>query len=89
MNDNSNRINYKFLLIGDSSVGKTCVFKKLTVGTFDERGISTIGVDKKTIKLDGVEVISQDERLQTRILTLRSGILLDKKDIEQYQKIII
>ena len=39
---------YKIILIGDSSVGKTCVFKKLTLGTYSDKNISTIGVDRKS-----------------------------------------
>ena len=41
-------ITYKIILIGDSSVGKTCLFKKLTSGTYSDKNISTIGVDRKT-----------------------------------------
>lgn len=41
-------ITYKIILIGDSSVGKTCLFKKLTSGTYSDKNISTIGVDRKS-----------------------------------------
>ena len=44
-------ITYKIILIGDSSVGKTCLFKKLTTGVYSDKNISTIGIDRKSISL--------------------------------------
>ena len=41
-------IEYKLILIGDSSVGKTCLFKKITSGVFLVRNVSTVGIDRKT-----------------------------------------
>ena len=43
-------ITYKIILLGDSSVGKTCLFKKLTQGIYTEKIISTIGMDRKSIQ---------------------------------------
>ena len=37
------------IIIGDSAVGKTCIFKKITSGTFTEKSISTIGMDRRTL----------------------------------------
>ena len=45
----SEKITYKIILIGDSAVGKTCIFKKITTGVFNERSISTIGMDRRTL----------------------------------------
>ena len=45
-------IEYKFILIGNSAVGKTTLFKKVTTGEFSEKNISTIGVDKKSFQID-------------------------------------
>ena len=42
-------IEYKLILIGDSSVGKTCLFKKITSGIFLGKNVSTVGIDKKTL----------------------------------------
>ena len=44
-------ITYKFIIIGDSTVGKTCFFKKLTTGKYSNKNISTIGIDRKTLSL--------------------------------------
>ena len=48
MSDNS-KITYKIIIIGDSAVGKTCIFKKITSNTFNEKSISTIGMDRRTL----------------------------------------
>ena len=52
MLDEKPKIEYKLSLLGDTSVGKTCLFKKITSGTFMEKNISTIGMDKKTLNFD-------------------------------------
>ena len=43
------KITYKMILIGDGSVGKTCIFRKITSGVFNEKSISTIGIDRRTL----------------------------------------
>ena len=45
-------INYKIILIGNSGVGKTSFFRKISTGEFSEKNISTIGIEKKTLNLD-------------------------------------
>jgi small GTP-binding protein len=45
-------INYRFILIGNSGVGKTSFFRKLSTGEFYEKNISTIGIEKKTFELE-------------------------------------
>ena len=47
---------YKYILIGDTSVGKTTIFKKVTTGVFCEKNISTIGMDKRTVAFNNIEV---------------------------------
>ena len=42
-------INYKFILIGNSGVGKTSIYRKLSTGEFHEKNISTIGIEKKSL----------------------------------------
>ena len=45
------KIEYKFILIGNSGVGKTSILRFLSTGEFPEDTISTIGVDKKTLNV--------------------------------------
>ena len=52
MSEEDEKITYKFILIGDSSVGKTCLFKKMTTGNFNDKNISTIGVDRKSLSIN-------------------------------------
>ena len=47
---------YKIILIGNSAVGKTAFFKKITKGFFSDKNISTIGIDKCTLYFKDVEV---------------------------------
>ena len=42
-------INYKFILFGNTGVGKSSIFRYLSSGCFKADTISTIGVDKKTL----------------------------------------
>ena len=49
--EESDAVTYKIILIGDSSVGKTCLFKKLTTGKYSDKNISTIGIDRKSFPL--------------------------------------
>ena len=45
-------LNYKIVLIGNSSVGKTALFRKIETGEFYDRNISTLGIGKKTLYMD-------------------------------------
>jgi len=50
---------YKILLLGDSSVGKTCLLMRYTDGTFQEEHLTTIGLDYrvKMVEMDDGSVI--------------------------------
>ena len=48
-NEDSQKTTYKIIIIGDSAVGKTCIFKKIVSGVFTEKSISTIGMDRRTL----------------------------------------
>jgi len=65
---------FKIVLIGDASVGKTCVVQRFKSGTFTERLGSTIGVDfsMKTLDIDGKRVKLQvwDTAGQERFRTI-------------------
>ena len=52
MSNLKKELRYKIILLGDSSVGKTCIFKKITTGEFNEKNISTIGMDKRSLNLE-------------------------------------
>lgn len=49
---------FKLVLVGDASVGKTCVVQRFKTGAFSERQGSTIGVDftMKTLEIQGKRV---------------------------------
>ena len=43
---------YKMILVGNSTIGKTTLFKKLSKDVFNENNVSTIGMDKKTLEYE-------------------------------------
>ena len=51
-----NIIEYKFILLGDSTVGKSSIFTRLSGKGFLHEMQSTIGTDKITIDFDDVEI---------------------------------
>ena len=66
---------YKILLLGDSSVGKTCFIKRYIDGTFQDAYLSTIGFDykNKTVTLKSgkkVKIQIWDTAGQERFRTL-------------------
>ena len=56
MEGTSSVINYKFALLGDSMVGKTSIFKKISTGNFYTESIATIGTDKRTMDYNDIEI---------------------------------
>ncbi len=46
-NEDENEIKYKILFLGETQVGKTSLIIKYTEGTFQQGGITTLGVDLK------------------------------------------
>ncbi len=63
---NTQNIEYKIVLLGNSNVGKTSLFKKLTTGVFSEKNISTIGMDKKTLSFE-VDFNENNQTIQKNI----------------------
>ncbi|XP_020925075.1 ras-related protein Rab-43 [Phacochoerus africanus] len=65
---------FKLVLVGDASVGKTCVVQRFKTGAFSERQGSTIGVDftMKTLEIQGQRVKLQiwDTAGQERFRTI-------------------
>ena len=60
-------LTYKIILIGDSSVGKTCLFKKLTTGKYSDKNISTIGIDRKSFSLK-VKIVENNEEIEKNFI---------------------
>ena len=51
-NQENNEIEYKLILLGDTSVGKTCLYKKITQGIFADKIVSTVDINRKTFKIE-------------------------------------
>ncbi len=60
------KIEYKVILIGNTAVGKTSLFKKLTSGQFSEKNISTIGMDKKSLQVE-IEVYENNTKVNKNV----------------------
>ena len=58
----SDSTDYNIILIGNSAVGKTSLFKKIMTGSFSEKNISTIGMDKRTFPIEA-EVDEQGKKV--------------------------
>ena len=61
------KIEYKFILIGNSGVGKTSILKFLSTGVFPTETISTIGVDKKTLDVS-VEIEENNKKIKKNFI---------------------
>ena len=55
------------MIIGDSSIGKTCLFNKLTTGKYIDKNISTIDIDRKTLSLK-IKINENDEEIEKSFL---------------------
>ena len=59
----SKTINYKFILIGNSGVGKTSIFRYLSNGKFLDNSIASIGVEKKSLDFS-IEVNENNQKVK-------------------------
>ena len=79
----SDEILLKLLIIGDQSVGKTCLMLRFCDNNFDPVMVSTIGIDMRTkkIQLDGQQVKLQiwDTAGQERFRATTIGWFFFKK----------
>ena len=55
-------INYKYALMGDSMVGKTSIFKKISTGDFYQESVPTLGYDKRTMEYNDIEIDGKIEK---------------------------
>ena len=74
---------YKAILVGDTSSQKTAIFKKLTSGTFTDKNISTIGVDRKILHFKDIEIDIKGEYQKEDF----NIILYDTAGQERYRSI--
>ncbi len=87
MDDYLNNLNevdaeYKVVLAGNTDIGKTTFFKKLTKGTFNEEQVATIGIDQKSFNYDiSITENGQDVKKKVKI------ILYDTAGQERYASI--
>ena len=63
-------IEYKFILLGDSTVGKSSIFLRLTGKGFNSNTAATIGTSKTTINFDDVEINKEDKIYLNFTITL-------------------
>ena len=73
-------IEYKFILLGDSSVGKSSIFKRLLGNSFSKNQISTLGTEKAILNFDDLE-IDKNTRQNFKI------VLFDTAGQERYRAI--
>ena len=59
-------IEYKVALAGNTVVGKTSLFDKLTTGEFFEKKIAAIQMDKKSLSIE-IEVNQNDKMINKEI----------------------
>ena len=78
----NNDIEYKFILIGDTSVGKTCLFKKITSGIFLGKNVSTVGIDRKEFSFE-CEFDDNGNKVSKNVIIN----LIDTAGQERYQSI--
>ena len=80
-NTDSFDFEYNLILLGDSSVGKTCFFKKLTSGIFKEINVSTIGIDRRTFDLK-CDLEEQEGKVTSKIVKVN---ITDTAGQERYK----
>ena len=83
MPEDDDPIEYKMILVGDTGVGKTSLFKKIISNVFNEHNVATIGIDRKTIDL---EITIKDEKGQDVKKIVKIN-LVDTAGQERYKAI--
>ena len=57
---------YKFILIGDTNVGKTCIFKKLSCSKFEKNNLPTVGLDYQPLNYV-IEIEENSQKIKKKI----------------------
>ena len=84
MKDDQNKIpntdlEYRLILLGDTAVGKTCLFKKLTFGIFKDKNVSTIGIDRRTFKVKS-DLEEKNKILESKHLNINHILNKNKEE---------
>ena len=82
MEQNWKPIEYKFILLGDTSVGKSAIYNRLSGKKFSQGLMSTVGTEKTVISFDDLEI---DEK--NKITRNFDIILFDTAGQERYRAI--
>ena len=82
MSDDWKPIEYKFILLGDSNVGKSAIFMRLHENKFIEDSMATLGTEKCFLKFDDV-IIDEKENITQNF----DIILFDTAGQERYKSI--
>ena len=75
-------IEYKFILLGDSTVGKSSIYNRLKGNCFVEDNMATLGTDKCKIQFDDI-IIDEKENITQNF----DVILFDTAGQERYKSI--
>ena len=67
MSDN-NEIEYKIILMGNSGVGKTSFFRKLSTGEFSETNVMTLGVEKISFDINITNDKNEKKKIDVSLL---------------------
>ena len=70
---------YKMILVGDSNAGKTSLFRKISKNVFNEKMVSTIGIDKTTLDYE-INIKENEKEVKKNIQIL----LFDTAGQERY-----
>ena len=70
---------YKMILVGDSNAGKTSLFRKISKNVFNEKMVSSIGIDKTTLEYE-INIKENEKEVKKNIQIL----LFDTAGQERY-----
>ena len=63
-------IEYKFILLGDSTVGKSSIFSRFRSNSFNDNTIATVGIEKMIVNFDDIEIDKNENIYKNFKITL-------------------
>ena len=63
-------IEYKFVLLGDSLVGKSSIYRRLSGKQYTQTSLSTTGTEKILVKFEGVKIDEEGKNIKDFEITL-------------------